>query len=96
MENWIYEYDKSKDAANIEKHGFPLGFAIYVFRDANRTETIDDRFDYNEVRYLTYGLIEDRVFCVCYTVRGNVRRIISFRPVHRKEKRIAYDKHQND
>lgn len=96
MVDWIYEWDSAKDTANVKKHGYPLGLAILVFQDNNRTEVIDDRQDYGETRYLTYGLIDDRVFCACYTVRGNVRRIISFRTVHKKEKGRAYDNYQND
>lgn len=96
MAKWIYEWDSAKDALNIEKHGFSFTLSPYVFLDKNRTEIIDDRQDYGEVRYLTYGLVENRVFCVCYTIRKNIRRIISLRPVHEKEKRLAYDNHQND
>lgn len=91
-----YEWDSKKDDANITKHGFSLSLAVFVFKDKNRVQVEDDRKDYGETRYLTYGLVEGRLFCVCWTLRGDVIRIISVHPIHKDKKRRYYDDYQND
>ncbi len=91
-----YEWDSKKDEANLSKHGFSLSLAIFVFKDKNRIQVIDSRKDYGETRYLTYGLIEKRLFCVCWTQRDDAIRIISVHPVHKSKKGRYYDNYQND
>ncbi len=91
----IFEWDENKNEINIKKHGFPFAFAEYVLSDKKRTEIVDGRKDYGEKRFLTWGIVGKRCFCVCYTVRDNAFRIISLRPVHKKEKELYYDNYQN-
>ncbi|MDR1027359.1 MAG: BrnT family toxin [Rickettsiales bacterium] len=91
-----YEWDNKKNESNIAKHGFPLSLAVYVFRDKNRTEVEDDRKDYGEPRYLTYGMIRGRLFCVCYTLRDEARRIISVFPISKKKKDLYYGDSKDD
>jgi uncharacterized DUF497 family protein len=45
----------------------------------------DDRFDYGEVRYSTYGYLRGRLVNVVWTQRRDGRRIISMRHCHEKE-----------
>lgn len=78
------EYDPAKDKANQEKHGLSFE-AIAGFDFANAMTIPDTRFDYGEDRLLAFGLIEQRLFIVCYTKRGNKRRIISFRKANKRE-----------
>ena len=55
---------------------------------AGKTLTLeDDRFDYGETRYQTYGLLGERVVMVVWTPRGDARHIISMRHCHDKETR---------
>ena len=91
-----YEWDASKDKANISKHGLPLAFAIHVFNDKNKVQVEDNRKEYGEVRNLTYGVVNKRLFCACWTMRSSICRIISVHPVHSKRKRKYYDNYQND
>ena len=76
------EFDKSKDQANIEKHGVQLSsaadFAILAVLE-------DDRFDYGETRYRAWGTIEDVYYCLVFTVRDEKLRAISLRKAHKKE-----------
>lgn len=76
------EFDKSKDQANIEKHGVSLSsaadFAILAVLE-------DDRFDYGETRYRAWGTIEDVYYCLVFTVRDEKLRAISLRKAHKKE-----------
>ncbi|MBV8568270.1 MAG: BrnT family toxin [Methylobacteriaceae bacterium] len=43
-----YEWDNSKAAANLHKHGVDFADAIAGLEDANRVEEIDTRFPYEE------------------------------------------------
>jgi uncharacterized DUF497 family protein len=45
-----YEWDESKAAANLAKHGISFTAAARALDDHRKIETIDDRFDYGEER----------------------------------------------
>jgi uncharacterized DUF497 family protein len=49
------DFDPAKDAINLSKHGVSLArwIDLEIFAIAR-----DDRFDYGEVRYRAYGLID--------------------------------------
>jgi uncharacterized protein len=50
--------------------------------------SIDDRFDYGEERRVALVPMKRRLYVVCYVLRGQVRRIISFRKANRREGQI--------
>lgn len=78
------EYDQSKNATNLEKHGVSLPEAINLEWDMLWAKQ-DTRHDYDEVRMIGYAPIGQRVFCVVYTDRGDVRRVISLRKANKRE-----------
>jgi len=79
------DYDPQKDEVNIKKHnGVSLAQANEIEWDTLYAVQ-DNRFDYGVVRMIGYALIGDRVFCVVYTDRGAVRRIISLRKANKRE-----------
>jgi uncharacterized DUF497 family protein len=84
------EFDLAKDAINRQKHGIGLAAAALLF-DGPILRQADTRFDYGEDRWAAIGRIEDQFFCVCYTMRGRVYRIVNMRRASRKE-RQAYAK----
>ncbi len=45
----------------------------------------DRRYDYGEIRMIGYAPIGIRVYCVIYTDRDDIRRIISLRKATRRE-----------
>ena len=49
-------------------------------------EMEDTRFDYDEPRFITFGLLDVRMVVVVWTPRGNKRRIISMRKANEREK----------
>ncbi|HFD13637.1 MAG TPA: BrnT family toxin [Crenotrichaceae bacterium] len=77
-------FDPNKNIANIEKHGISLA-------DAENLEwelllaVQDLRYEYDETRMIGYAPIGSRIFCVVYTNRGDVRRIISLRKANKRE-----------
>lgn len=67
-----------------------LARAIKLF-DGLHYEFLDLRFEYDEERLITYGLIENRVYvCVSTELEDDVRRIISLRPAAKKEQDVYY------
>jgi len=78
------EFDPSKNALNIEKNGVPLTDAIKLEWEYLLAKK-DDRNDYNEVRMIGYAPILTRVYCVVFTDRGKVRRVISLRKANKRE-----------
>ncbi len=83
----LFEWDDRKAAQNIAKHGVPFEYAVRVFLDPHRLDREDSRLDYNEERWLTLGKIEERLFAVAYTPRGEVIRLISARKANEREQR---------
>lgn len=89
------EWDTAKDEANIAKHGVSLALAEAIEWDQG-IAMVDDRKDYGETRYIAYAPIEDRVFVVVYTLRGQVTRVISLRKANKREvKRYVQATDQN-
>jgi uncharacterized DUF497 family protein len=94
MSNMEIEFDKTKDVVNMAKHGLPLADAALLDWETLWAEE-DTRSDYGEVRMLGHAMMDDRLFCVVYTDRIMVRRIISLRKANNREKR-RYAKLYND
>lgn len=78
------EFDADKDAANLAKHGVSLGDALGLEWDT--LLAMDDRRkNYGERRMLGYALMGERLYCVVFTDRSSVRRIISLRKANNRE-----------
>ena len=78
------EFDPKKDTVNQWQHGISLD--RWTDLAVART-VIDDRFDYGEVRYRSYGWIAGKSYCFVFTIRNGAYRPISLRRVHAKEMR---------
>ena len=77
--------EASKDALNLSKHGFSLSEAAKLDWE-NALIWQDTRRDYGETRMVALGVIGERLYCVVYVDREEVRRIISLRKANNKEK----------
>ncbi|MDP3369703.1 MAG: BrnT family toxin [Brevundimonas sp.] len=81
-------FDPAKDAANIAKHGVSLNRARdFVFEDS--LIEADDRFDYEERRWVAYGDLDGRLYVLVFVVRDDMTRVISLRKANEREKRHA-------
>lgn len=77
-------FDPVKDAVNFDKHG--LNLSDFQGFDDNTDITIaDNRADYGERRYRTFGRIAGMGYMIAFTIRGDQLRLISFRRAHEKE-----------
>lgn len=80
-----FEWDPAKSEACLMRRGFGFAYALQAFRDPDRMVSLDERWNYGEDRYRLLGVVEQRVFCVVFTLRGTTVRIISARKANRRE-----------
>ena len=66
------------------ERGLDLLDAPKVFESRSITVE-DDRFAYGEVRWVTYGWMDDVAIALVWTERDDGRRVISMRRMHRWE-----------
>lgn len=78
-------YDPNKDAQNMTKHGVSLADAAKLDWDRLQA-TPDDRFPYNEQRFIGYAPIGARLYCVVFTYRDGSVRVISLRKANKRER----------
>jgi uncharacterized DUF497 family protein len=79
-------YDPDKRALILATRGLDFEDAVHVF--AGKTLDIeDDRQDYGEPRWLTFGLLNDRLVAVVWTPRGEGRHIITMWKANDREKK---------
>ncbi len=79
-----FDFDSSKDATNLSKHGLSLAAAAELSWDAALV-WIDDRADYGEVRMVALAPLGDILCFVAFVDREPARRIISLRRANRRE-----------
>ncbi len=77
-------YDEAKRLRTLEERGLDFNDAPRVFA-APHFDLSDDRNDYGEERYLTFGILDGRNVSLVWTPRDGGRRIISMRHVHEDE-----------
>ena len=83
----IFELDPDKAAINMAKHKLELALGRRVF-DGDFIETVDDRVDYGETRFVAMGPVAslaNRICVTVYTWRDGRRRLISFRKANGDE-----------
>jgi uncharacterized DUF497 family protein len=89
----MYEWDESKNFANLAKHGVDFNVACDVFSDpyaiVHYNRTIN-----NEIRDQIIGKINNEIVIlfVVFTKRKNIIRIISARKASKRERAI-YNNH---
>ncbi len=81
----MFEWDEQKAELNQLKHSVSFPFATRAFDDKNRVTVIDNRYDYQETRYITLAKIVNRVYVVAFTLRSSNIRLISARKANKKE-----------
>lgn len=79
-------FNPAKDEINRRKHRVSLSLA----RKIDWPEVVakpDTRRDYGEVREIGYAIIDDRLYCVVFTQRGDKMHVISLRKANSREGR---------
>jgi uncharacterized DUF497 family protein len=84
-----FEWDPRKAAANARKHDVTFQEAATAFGDPLAITFADPDHSVSEKRYITFGLSgHGRLVVVSHTDRGEKTRIVSARPVTRRERNI--------
>jgi hypothetical protein len=79
-----FEWDEKKRRANIKKYGIDFADVSVVFEGAILTIP-DERQEYGETRYLSFGFLGIHVIVVAHTDENDVIRIISARKATKHE-----------
>jgi uncharacterized DUF497 family protein len=77
-------FDPAKRAATLADRGLDFVDAEQVFAGLV-FEFPDERFDYDEERIITVGLLAGRMVVIVWTRRGQDRHIISMRKANGRE-----------
>lgn len=81
-----FEWDDTKRKSKIKKHGIDFIDPPIIF--AGYTLTIeDDRYDYGEEGFVTFGVLGGRVVSVVHTETEDLIRIISIRKATKNEEK---------
>jgi uncharacterized DUF497 family protein len=84
-----FTWDESKRQTNFHKHGIDFADVPAMF-DGDVFTILDDRFDYRETRYITFGLLKLRVIVVVHTDTNGMIRIISARKATKHEEKLYF------
>jgi uncharacterized DUF497 family protein len=84
-----FEWDEQKNQVNIRKHGLDFADAPAVFAGVTFTFE-DDRFDYEEQRFITLGMLAGKVIIIAHTERDDKVRIISMRKATKYEQKLYF------
>ncbi len=84
-----FEWDEKKRRRNINRHGFDFQDVTDIFDDPDALTILDDRFDYGETRFLTFGFLNDVLVSIVHTENDEIIRIISVRKGE-KDEEIEY------
>jgi uncharacterized DUF497 family protein len=81
------DFDLGKRLLTLETRGLDMARAEEILN--GRAITFQDaRRDYGEERFITIGLLDDRMVVLVWTQRGDVQRIISLRKANGREKAL--------
>ena len=79
------EFDQAKNKKNIKERG--LSFEDVALLDWDAALIKKDTRQ-SEDRYVVLAPLDGRLYVACYTWRGDMRRIISFRKANKREEKI--------
>ena len=94
MQDDHFEWLDAKAARNWRDHDVSFEMAREVFKDIFAIEWADHGQDDGEDRFVTGGMVEDRLLFVSYTLRGERIRIISARLAEPYERRRYHNENQ--
>jgi len=83
-------WDMNKSIENILKHGVSFEIAQQAFFDDKRKIRFDEKHSDHEKRYYCYGLVEEEILTVRFTIRNEDIRIIGA-GYWRKGRKIYYE-----
>jgi uncharacterized protein len=89
-----FDWDKAKRQINLAKHGIDFADVEPLF-DGPTVTTLDDRFDYGEERFVTFGLLNGVVLAVAHTETDTMIWLISARKATKHEETYYFQEITN-
>jgi uncharacterized DUF497 family protein len=83
----LFDWDAVKASANEHKHHISFSFASRVFKDRKYITYDVSRPGDGEERWKAVGMVETKLYCVVFTMRGETCWIISARRTNTGEDR---------
>jgi hypothetical protein len=77
-------YDRGKRDRTLAERELDFEDAAQIFAGTT-VDFIDDRRDYGEERWITFGRLKGRLVALVWTPRGEARHIISMRKANDRE-----------
>ncbi len=90
----LFEWDERKRKINLRKHGIDFVGCEAIFAGMTKT-MLDNRDDYEEERFVTFGLLDGRVVAVVHTETADTIRVISIRKAKRREQTLYFQSIQD-
>lgn len=84
-----FTYDENKRLVNLRKHGIDFTDVPSIF-EGDTVIVEDDRYNYGEQRFISFGLLQRRVIAVVHTENNNLIRIISARKATKYEQQFYF------
>lgn len=78
-------FDPTKRQKTLIERGIDFADAGTLFEDPSYT-VADDRFDYPEPRFLTFGMLDGRLMIAAWTPTESGVRVISMRKCNERER----------
>lgn len=85
-----FTWSERKRLSNIKAHGLDFLDAATVFHGVTFTFE-DDRFGYDELRFVTLGLLAGIPVSIVHTETDHEIRVISFRKATKREAKIYFE-----
>ncbi len=83
-----FEWDEGNALKSFDKHGVPCEEAESIFARDEILVLKDERHSRTEQRWHAFGRSnQDRLLSVTFTIRRNLLRVISARPMNRRERK---------
>lgn len=89
-----YDWDETKRRINLAKHGIDFADLEPLF-DGQTVTIVDDRFDYGEVRFVTFGSLNTITLAVVHTETDTIIRFISARRASKNEEKYYFQEIAN-
>ena len=92
-----FVWDEAKRQANLKKHRMDFADAEKVFEGVTLTVE-DDRFDYNEQRFITIGLLNGEFIVIAHAEdasENDLTRVISMRKATKYEQQLFFRAFRN-
>jgi hypothetical protein len=85
-----YSYDPAKKKSNLIKHGLDFDEAKRVIESGNTVTFEDNRYEYDEPRFITLGNLNGSIVVIVTTESDSEIRIISMRKAEKNEQKIYF------